>query len=43
VADLIEITYHVLGFAPHAEAVTPKEFRTYWLKRVKDTAKRFTL
>ena len=36
VSDFTEITYHVLGFTPHAEAVAPKEFRGYWMKRLKE-------
>ncbi|HOW50531.1 MAG TPA: WYL domain-containing protein [bacterium] len=36
VSDFTEITYHVLGFTPHAEAVAPEEFRQYWMKRLQE-------
>ncbi|HOW51483.1 MAG TPA: WYL domain-containing protein [bacterium] len=35
VADPIEITYMVLGFTPHAEITAPKEYRKYWLNRLR--------
>lgn len=41
VADPIEITYMVLGFTPHAEVVAPKEYRKYWITRLKDAVKRW--
>ncbi len=41
VADPIEITYMVLGFTPYAEVVAPKEYRAYWLGRLKEAVKRW--
>jgi predicted DNA-binding transcriptional regulator YafY len=41
VSDYTEITYHILGFSPHAEAVSPEDFRIQWLERMKETVKRF--
>ncbi len=41
VADPIEITYMVLGFTPHAEVVAPKDYRKYWLTRLKSAVKRW--
>ncbi len=42
VSGFTEITYHVLGFTPYAEAVAPKEFRDQWLKRLKESIKLFS-
>jgi len=41
VGDYTEITYHLLGFSPYAEAVSPEDFRIQWMERIKESVKRF--